>query len=301
MTALGSTMESARKKTIGNAVVAIAYLAFITWFLLMYSDSLSFFENLLLIFVSLLMAISLGILFFHVPEWVEIGISPITVKEVGGFRAVIWLTRIIALIGLFSIVLALYMYAENLTFWQNMAVVLLISILAGGVVVFIWVKWAIRLGSMEDTSGMFASIAEGGLSSRIQGTVVIGTAWLALTLLFLIFYPLGLDLFQSIGVFIVSVIALVGVLGILWIRWGIRIGKGMDPSGELTKLESRYLSARIIGTVAFGDFALCAVLLFLIFNPMGFSFLESLALLFISVILILMAIFAIWIGMKKNA
>ena len=129
MVALDSTMESARKKTIGNTVVAIAYLAFITWFLLMYSDSLSFFENLFVIFISLCMAISLGLLFFHVPEWVEIGISPLTVKEVGGFKAVIWLTRVLAIIGLLSIVLTLYVYAENLTFWQNMAIVVIFGLL----------------------------------------------------------------------------------------------------------------------------------------------------------------------------
>jgi hypothetical protein len=288
------------RKAIGNILVGAIFLIFIVWFLLTYSDNFNFFENLVVIAISAFIAFSIGALFFHVPEWVDFGDTILTDKERRGFNIRIWVTRVIALIGLLLVILFLYLYADGLTFWQNIAIVIIAIILVTAVNAIVWIRWGIKLGAKKDASGMFASIESRGLSSRVLGTVIIITLWLVFILWYLVFNPNEFNFFQNLGIFIVSAMISIGIIAIMWVRWGFKIGKDVDETGELEKWIPRGLGSRILGTIIVGDFGLAAVLLFIIFNPMNFSWLENLAILIISLLIIGVVIAAMWISMKKS-
>ncbi len=66
-----------------------------------------------------------------------------------------------------------------------------------------------------------------GMSSRVIATIVVVIAWLSFVILYLAFGASGLSLFQSIAIFIVSVLVLGGLMAVLWVSWGMKMAKKM--------------------------------------------------------------------------
>jgi hypothetical protein len=60
------------------------------------------------------------------------------------------------------------------------------------------------------------------LGSRVAGTVMVGVCWLAFIILFLAFYTGNFNFWQSLAIFIVSVIVAVGIVAVLWIKWALK-------------------------------------------------------------------------------
>ena len=60
------------------------------------------------------------------------------------------------------------------------------------------------------------------LGSRIAGTILALTCWLAFTVLFLAFYAGTFDFWQKLAVFIASGAIVLGVVAVLWVRWAIK-------------------------------------------------------------------------------
>ena len=73
------------------------------------------------------------------------------------------------------------------------------------------------------------------MQSRIIATIVLSVAWLCFVLLYLAFWTTGLSLFQSVAVFIVSLLVLGGLLGVMWVRWGMK----MAEEAAKPKLEAK--------------------------------------------------------------
>jgi hypothetical protein len=63
------------------------------------------------------------------------------------------------------------------------------------------------------------------MQGRIIATIVLSVAWLCFVLLYLAFWTTGLSLFQSVAVFIVSLLVLGGLLGVMWVRWGMKMAE----------------------------------------------------------------------------
>jgi len=59
-------------------------------------------------------------------------------------------------------------------------------------------------------------------SWRILLSILLPTAWLSLTLLYVGFWAPSFSLFQSIIIIIVSIILLAGVLAATWVSFGLR-------------------------------------------------------------------------------
>ena len=65
------------------------------------------------------------------------------------------------------------------------------------------------------------SLVDLNLLSRIKKTLFIGIFWLTFIILFLAFNPIGLNLFQSIAIFLSSGIIAVGLLALMWVAWAV--------------------------------------------------------------------------------
>ena len=55
------------------------------------------------------------------------------------------------------------------------------------------------------------------LTNRIEKTVFIGTCWLVFVIFFLTFNPIGLNIFQSIAVFLASGFIAIGAVALTWV------------------------------------------------------------------------------------
>jgi hypothetical protein len=63
-----------------------------------------------------------------------------------------------------------------------------------------------------------------GMVSRIIGTIVVFSAFLVGSLIYVGFYTNGYSLFQKIVVFLVGLILAVTVVAIMWVSWAGRRG-----------------------------------------------------------------------------
>ncbi len=59
------------------------------------------------------------------------------------------------------------------------------------------------------------------LGTKIAGTVIVGVCWLVFIVLFLAFFAGNFDLFQNLGIFIVSLIVAIGIVAVMWIKWAL--------------------------------------------------------------------------------
>jgi multisubunit Na+/H+ antiporter MnhB subunit len=64
-----------------------------------------------------------------------------------------------------------------------------------------------------------------GAFGRIAASVVLGAAWLSVTLVYLGFFAHGLNLWQVLVVGIVSVLALFAALVLLWVSFGFKVAR----------------------------------------------------------------------------
>ena len=59
------------------------------------------------------------------------------------------------------------------------------------------------------------------LGTKIAGTIIVCVCWLAFVILFLAFFAGNFDLFQNLGIFIVSLIIAIGIVAVIWIKWAL--------------------------------------------------------------------------------
>jgi len=64
-----------------------------------------------------------------------------------------------------------------------------------------------------------------GMGSRVAASIVTGAGWLIFVLLYAGFWSAGYTLFQSVIIFLISLIVLVGILGVMWAPWGMRFAR----------------------------------------------------------------------------
>jgi len=57
--------------------------------------------------------------------------------------------------------------------------------------------------------------------SRVAGTIIVGVAWLAFTILFLAFFAGNFDLIQNLAIFAVSIIVAIAIIAVMWIKWAL--------------------------------------------------------------------------------
>ncbi len=66
--------------------------------------------------------------------------------------------------------------------------------------------------------------AAGGMVWRIVGTILVFTAFLVGSLVYVGFYTSGYSLFQKIVVVLVALILAIATVGIMWVSWAGRRG-----------------------------------------------------------------------------
>jgi hypothetical protein len=59
----------------------------------------------------------------------------------------------------------------------------------------------------------------------VVGTVMAGTVWFAIVVLYLAFYAGNLDLWQKGAVFLASAAVVGGAIAVYWIMYGLKSGK----------------------------------------------------------------------------
>jgi uncharacterized membrane protein YdbT with pleckstrin-like domain len=75
----------------------------------------------------------------------------------------------------------------------------------------------------------------GGMVLRIVGTILVFTAFLVGSLIYVGFYTNGYSLFQKIVVFLVALILAIATIAIMWVSWAGRKGWIHDRWGPPTR------------------------------------------------------------------
>ncbi len=126
-----------------------------------------------------------------------------------------------------------------------------------------------------------------GFGWRVGASIFTVFGWFAFLIIWLFFYAGDYDIFQNIGVVLLSIIVGVGILAGMWASWGIRYAathRGMQE--PMMHMKSRWSS--VISAVA-GVGWLLFLVIWLFFYADGYSSYQNLAI-FIASILVLCAI-----------
>ena len=136
-------------------------------------------------------------------------------------------------------------------------------------------------------------------AARGIATAVIGVVWLIFVIVYMVFYAdsLGFTFFQNIAVLLSSVLVVGAVISIMWISFGLKqakkstdkISAGMIPGWRVS-----ISAALAIGWVIFA-------LLFIAFYSENFSFIENIAILLISLLIVGVLFILMWVsyGMRQ--
>jgi hypothetical protein len=132
-------------------------------------------------------------------------------------------------------------------------------------------------------------------AARGIATAVIGVAWLIFVIVYLVFYAesTGFSFFQNIAVLLTSVLVVGAVISIMWISFGMKQAKKSADKKSAEMIPSSWrisLSAVLaIGWVIFA-------LLFIAFYSENFSFIENIAILLITLLIVGVLFILMWVG-----
>jgi len=132
-------------------------------------------------------------------------------------------------------------------------------------------------------------------------SAVLGVGWLVFVIVYIVFYAdnTGFTFFQNIAVLLTSLLVLLALISVIWITYGMRMARDTTDEMSAAMIPSGW-RVSISAVIAFGW--VIFALLFIAFYSGDFSFLENLAILIISLIVIAFLLVAIWMGywMKQS-
>ena len=123
-------------------------------------------------------------------------------------------TSIITAVGWLSfIIIWLFFYADKYSIYQNIGAAIISVIVFVGINGAVWGTWAMRMAPKEST---------GPWKLKAAVSFVIGAAWVAFLLIWLLAYADGYSIYQNIAVLIVSLLVLGGINGVMWNKYSHR-------------------------------------------------------------------------------
>jgi len=215
-------MEPPRARIAATLVIGLGWLVFALLYLAFYTGGFSFFQNIAILLVSLVVVVALlGLM------WVGYGLKQARMEHPHGEsfepeipssgKAVA--TIIIGSGWLVFVLLFLAFCTGDFSFFQNVAILLVSVVAVTAVLGLLWVRWGLR---QTRAAGIQMPIW------RSVATVIAFLVWLVLVLYFLAFYTGGFSFFQNIAILLVSIIVLAGVMASLWVGWSFRQAERLE-------------------------------------------------------------------------
>ncbi|MFO7966654.1 MAG: hypothetical protein R6U44_03545 [Archaeoglobaceae archaeon] len=120
------------------------------------------------------------------------------------------LSVIIGVAWLMFLIAWLFFYAGGYSVYQNIGILFVSLLLAGGIISVMWVS--LGLGS------------EFNLRWRVAISVITGIGWLIFLIIWAFTYASDYNIYQNTAIFLISVLVLGGINAVTWIPWGMREG-----------------------------------------------------------------------------
>ena len=129
-----------------------------------------------------------------------------------------------------------------------------------------------------------------GCSWRGAASVISGVAWLCFNIIWLFFYAGDHTIWENIGVFLLSIVAVLGFNALAWVGYGLSMAKDHKDL-------PRY---RIIGSMLVLGAGTVSLLTWLFFLTDGYNVYQNIAVLTVIVLLTLGSCAALWIGYDEK-
>ena len=132
-------------------------------------------------------------------------------------------------------------------------------------------------------------------AARGIATALIGFAWIVFAIVYLVFYAdsTGFTFFQNIAVLLTSILIVGAIISIMWISFGLKQAKKSTDKKSAEMIPSGW-RVSISAVLVFGW--LIFALLFIAFYSENFSFIENIAILLISLIIVGVLFILMWVG-----
>ncbi len=127
-----------------------------------------------------------------------------------------------------------FSYAEGYSLYQNIAVIIASILVAGAIGMGPWMKKGTCEDEWEDWEEE-ELMKTPGFRWRVSLSIVTFFCWVIFLVIWLFFYVEGFTLFQNIGLFIASVLALVAVMAGAWVPWGMKYGPKFEKMEKAHK------------------------------------------------------------------
>ena len=128
-----------------------------------------------------------------------------------------------------------------------------------------------------------------GCGWRGAASVISGVVWLCFNIIWLFFYAGDYTIWENIGVFLLSIVAVLGFNALAWVGYGFSMAKGEELP--------RY---RIIGSMLVLGAGTVSPLTWLFFLTDGYNVYQNIAVLSVIVLLTLGSCAALWIGYDEK-
>ena len=142
------------------------------------------------------------------------------IMKTKGFGWRVSLSIIIGIGWLVFLVLWLFFYATNYTFYQNIAIVLLSLLVVGFILGVPWMFWGMKFRT-EQEKEMWKTQ---GFRWRAWLSGILALALVIFLIYWSWYHASVYNIYQNIAIFIVSILIIMGALGASWAPWGIKYG-----------------------------------------------------------------------------
>ncbi len=128
---------------------------------------------------------------------------------------------ILGLLWFTFLIIWLFFFAIDYTFYQNLAMILLSSVVALGFLIAIWLLFGLRLArQVRGIKPDWQSEGQKWLGWRATGSIAIWGIWFGFLIIWLFFFAGDNDPFQNAAIIIISLVLVGGLSAVFWSPFG---------------------------------------------------------------------------------
>jgi len=193
-----------------SIVAGVGWLIFLILFLAFYAEGFSIYENLAIVFASLLVMYAiLG------PMWAYWRIKTGRArKRPPGEVARAAVSIVVGVCWGIFLVLFLAFYAKGFSIYENLAIILASILVTGAIRGPMWAYWWMKIGRAREKPP--------GLAPRVAVSTVVGCGWPIFLIVFLAFYAEGFSTYENLAIVLASILVMVVILAPMWAYWWIK-------------------------------------------------------------------------------
>ncbi len=207
-----------------SIIMGVSWLAFLIIWLFFFAGDYNVYQNIGIIILSILIiVVVLGALW---ASWISVGMRYASKEDremwgMKGFKTAVAFSAVVGFATVLFLVIWLFFYAVDFNIYQNIAVLVVVVLIAGGIMAAFWAPWGMKYASKEDREKWGVK----GFKSRVVFSAIVCFATLIFLIIWLFFYAADFNVYQNIAILIVVVLVAGGISGASWAPWGMRRGK----------------------------------------------------------------------------